>query len=713
MKIKKLLVVAALAAVIAAFFHFELDRYFTLAFLQGELQELRIFYAQNPAVTLALFALLYIIVCVFYLPGMAVLSLAAGALFGFAWGTIVTSFASTLGATCAFLMARFLLRETVQRKFKRHIAAVNRGIERDGAFYLLTLRLVPVFPFYLINLVMGLTPIKTFTYVWISQLGMLPATMVFVNAGTQLANLDSLSEILSPGLIGSFALLAVFPWIAKTFLTAIRHGRLYRRWPRPASFDANLVVIGAGSAGLVSAYIAAAVKAKVYLIEKHKMGGDCLNTGCVPSKALIRSARILNHIQRAQEFGIRAAHADFDFPELMRRVHSIIAKIEPHDSVERYTQLGVDCITGEAKIESPWQISVGGRTITTRNIIVATGAKPVVPNIPGIQEFDVLTSENLWQLQSLPQRLLVLGGGPIGCELAQCFVRLGSKVTQVEMQDGLLSREDQEVGTLMAERFRGEGIEVLIHHRAQKFVREKGEPVLICENLATKQETRVAFDRVLVALGRRADARGFGLEQLGVEFNANGTIKVNEYLQTRLPNIYACGDVAGPFQFTHTASHQAWYCAVNALFGGLRKFKADYSVIPWATFTDPEVARVGLNESEARERHIPYEVTRYDIAQLDRAIADNEARGFVKVLTVPGKDRILGVTLVGAHAGELIAEYVLAMKHRIGLNKILGTIHIYPTLAEANKYAAGNWKKAHAPHGLLALVERWHRWRRG
>lgn len=712
MKTRKILFAAVLVAVVAAFFYFELDRYFTLSFLQAELQKLRGFYRHNPLLTLSAFALLYIVVCVLYLPGLAVLSLAAGALFGFLWGTVATSIASTLGATCAFLVARFLLHDTVQKRFKRQIAAVNKGIERDGAFYLLTLRLVPVFPFYLINLVMGLTPIKTFTYVWISQLGMLPFSMVLVYAGTELATIDSLDDILSPGLFGAFLLLGLFPWIAKALLKAVRYRRLYRRWPKPESFDANLAVIGAGSAGLVSAYIAAAVKATVFLIEKNKMGGECLNTGCVPSKALLRSARFFSDIRRAEEFGFRKAAAEFRFADLMARVQSIIARIEPHDSVERYTRLGVNCIMGEAKIESPWRVRIGERVITARNIVVATGSKPLVPGIPGIDDIEYLTSDNLWQLQELPPRLLVLGGGPIGCELAQCFARLGSRVTHVEMQDRLLGREDPEAGALLAERFRIEGIDVLLQHKALCFERAGGESVLICENLVDKQQRRIAFDKVLLALGRRANAHGFGLEELGVEFNDNGTIRLNEYLQTTLPNIYACGDVAGPYQFTHTASHQAWYCAVNALFGSLRKFKADYSVIPWTTFTDPEVARAGLNEAEAQERHIPYEVTHYDLSDLDRAIADSEANGFVKVLTVPGKDRILGVTIVGTQAGELIAEYVLAMKHGIGLNKILGTIHVYPTLAEANKYAAGNWKKAHAPQQLLNWVERWHRWRR-
>ncbi|HEY3487154.1 MAG TPA: FAD-dependent oxidoreductase [Gammaproteobacteria bacterium] len=712
MKTRKIPVVIALTAVITGFFYFDLGRYFDLAFLQTEFLSLRDFYSLHPLLTIGIFILLYVIVCVFYLPGIAILSLAAGALFGFIWGTVVTSIASTLGATCAFLVSRFLLREPVQKKFKRQIAAVNKGIERDGAFYLLTLRLVPIFPFYLINLVMGLTPIKLFTYMWVSQLGMLPASMVFVNAGTQLAKLQSLNEILSPALLGSFALLGLFPWMAKLLLSFIRNRRLYHPWPKPKSFDANLVVIGAGSAGLVSAYIAAAVKARVFLIEKHKMGGECLYTGCVPSKALIRSAKFLSHIKRAQEFGIRGADADFEFGAAMARVHAIIGKIQPHDSVERYSRLGVDCISGEAKIESPWQVRVGTRVITSRNIIVATGARPFIPPIEGLNKIEYLTSENLWQLTSLPQRLLILGGGPVGCELAQCFARLGSNVTQVEKHERIMRREDPEVSAMVQQRFASEGIQVLTQHKAVKFMQENNQHVLLCENLRTAQTLRIPFDRVLVAVGRRANTHGFGLEELGIEFNENDTIKLNEYLQTRLPNIYACGDAAGPFQFTHTAAHQAWYCAVNALFSGFRKFKVDYSVIPRATFTEPEVAHVGLNETQAKERDIEYEVTRYDIDDLDRAIADSEAHGFIKVLTVPGKDRILGVTIVGEHAGDLIAEYVLAMKQGIGLNKILGTIHIYPTLAEANKYAAGSWKRSHAPARLLAWVQRYHHWRR-
>jgi pyruvate/2-oxoglutarate dehydrogenase complex dihydrolipoamide dehydrogenase (E3) component len=458
----------------------------------------------------------------------------------------------------------------------------------------------------------------------------------------------------------------------------------------------------------VAAYIAAAVKAKVTLIEKHRMGGDCLNTGCVPSKALIKTARVLSLVRRAGEFGLKNATAELDFPEVMERVQRVIRAIEPHDSVERYTSLGVECIRGDARITTPWTVEVNGKALATRAIVIAAGAEPFIPPIPGIERTACLTSETVWQLRELPPRLLVLGGGPIGCELAQAFARLGSKVTQVEMLERLLPREDPEFSELVAARMREDGVEVRTGHKAQRFLNEK---VLVCEN--QNGEVRIEFDALLCAVGRIARTKGYGLEELGIGLTKARTIETNEFLQTAYPNIYACGDVAGPYQFTHTAAHQAYYASVNALFGSFWKSRADYSVIPWATFTEPEVARVGLNELEAKERGIGYEVSVYDVGELDRAIADGAAHGRVKVLTVPGKDRILGATIAGEHAGDLILEFVAAMRHGFGLKKILGTIHIYPTLGEANKYAAGVWRKAHAPQALLARMEKLHAWLRG
>lgn len=714
MKTSKTVLLVVIAVLVAVFFMFDLQHYLSLESLKSQQTAIADYRQTHPVLATVMYAALYITVTGLSLPGATVLTLAGGAVFGVLWGTLIVSFASTIGATLAFLAARFLFRDWVKSKFSARLQSIDDGVNRDGAFYLFTLRLVPVFPFFMINLAMGLTPIKVKTFYWVSQVGMLAGTVVYVNAGTQLAKIDSLSGILSPALLGSFALLGLFPLLAKKIVEEVQAMKIYEKWQKPEHYDNNLVVIGAGAGGLVSAYIAAAVNAKVTLIEKHKMGGDCLNTGCVPSKALIRSAKFLSHIKQAKEFGIDKAEVDVDFAKVMERVQQIIKTVEPHDSIDRYTKLGVDVIHGTAKIVSPWEVAItndeGIQTITTRSIVIATGGRPFVPAIPGIELINYLTSDTIWHLRVLPKRLLVLGGGPIGCELAQAFARLGSQVTQVEMAARLLVREDTEVAAAVLGRFQQEGINVLVNHTAKQFTVENSENILLAE--CQGQTVRIAFDEVLVAIGRTANLQGYGIDELGITLSPRNTIDTNAFQQTNYPNIFAVGDVAGPYQFTHTAAHQAWYAAVNALFGQFKKFRTDYSVIPWATFTDPEVARVGLNEQDAQAQNIAYEVSTYGIDELDRAIADSEAHGFVKVLTVPGKDKILGVTIVGEHAGDLLAEFVLAMKHGIGLNKILGTIHIYPTMAEANKYVAGVWKRNHAPKILLAWLGRYHTWRR-
>jgi pyruvate/2-oxoglutarate dehydrogenase complex dihydrolipoamide dehydrogenase (E3) component/uncharacterized membrane protein YdjX (TVP38/TMEM64 family) len=719
---KALLWAGAAAGVLVALWawqHFGLGALLTLDHLKASRDALRAQVLSAPLATAAIYFALYVAAAALSIPGAVILTLAAGAMFGLGWGLLLVSFASSLGALLAFLVARYLLREGIQARFGKALAPINDGVKKDGTFYLLTLRLVPVFPFWLINLLMGLTPMGAGRFYVVSQLGMLAGTAVYVNAGTQLAAIQSPGDILSPGLLGSFVLLGVFPLLAKAGVGWLARRKVYAKWTKPRSFDRNLVVIGAGAGGLVSAYIAAAVKAKVTLIEGHKMGGDCLNFGCVPSKALIRSAKMARQLKKAHELGVADAVGRVDFAAVMKRVHGVIRDIEPHDSIDRYTGLGVEVLQGHARITSPWTVEVkraDGRmqTLTTKNIVIAAGASPFVPPIPGLKEAGFLTSDTVWGLPELPKRLVVLGGGPIGSELAQSFARLGSAVTQVEMAPRIMVREDPEVSELVAASLRADGVNVLTGHEAVRVEVVDGEKRLIAKTSAQAGgvEVVIPFDELLCAVGRSPRVTGYGLEELGIALTPRKTIETNAYLQTLYPHIYAVGDVAGPFQFTHTAAHQAWYAAVNALFGRLRKFKADYRVIPWATFTDPEVARVGLSETEAKEQGVAYEVTRYGIEDLDRAIADGTTHGFVKVLTVPGKDRILGVTIVGEHAGDLLAEYVLAMKHGLGLNKILGTIHIYPTMAEANKYAAGEWKRAHAPRKLLKWVERYHAWER-
>jgi pyruvate/2-oxoglutarate dehydrogenase complex dihydrolipoamide dehydrogenase (E3) component/uncharacterized membrane protein YdjX (TVP38/TMEM64 family) len=715
----KLVLIVALVAAIMAFFAFDLGRYFTLDFIKQSQAQFGALYAEKPLLVIGSFFAIYVAVTALSLPGAAIMTLAGGAIFGLVVGLIVVSFASTIGATLAFLAARFALGESVQKKFGSRMAEINKGVEKEGAFYLFTLRLVPLVPFFVINLLMGLTKMKTWTFFWVSQVGMFLGTAVFVNAGTQLAKIDSLKGILSPGLLGSFVLLGIFPIIAKKIIEGIKKRKVYAKWNhvKPSSFDRNMIVIGAGAGGLVSAYIAAAVKAKVTLVEAHKMGGDCLNFGCVPSKAIIKSAKLAHQMRHASNYGLSDAQPSFSFKAVMQRVHAVIAAIEPHDSVERYTALGVEVLQGYAKIINPWTVEIAlndGRkqTLTARSIVIAAGARPVVPPLPGIETSGYVTSDTLWdefaKLDAVPPRLIVLGGGPIGSELAQSFARLGSKVMQVEMAPRILIREDEEVSQHAMDSMRSDGVEILCSHKALRFENTGGSKVLIVEHGGV--EKRLEYDQVICAVGRIARLSGYGLEDLGIP--TQRTVDTNEYLETIYPNIFAAGDVAGPYQFTHMAAHQAWYAAVNALFGTFKKFKVDYRIVPAATFIDPEVARVGLNETEAKAAGIAYEVTKYGIDDLDRAIADSEAHGFVKVLTAPGKDTILGVTIVGVHAGDLLAEYVLAMKHGLGLNKILGTIHTYPTLAEANKYVAGEWKRAHQPHTVLAWLKKYHDWRR-
>ena len=736
MRLRQIVMLLLLALVIGAFVVLDLGRYLSFEQLKASQASFDQLYAQQPFTVAAVYFGVYVLVTALSFPGAVIITLAGGAVFGLWKGLLLVSFASTLGATLAFLASRFVLRDWVESRFGQRLADINAGVDKEGAFYLFTLRLIPVVPFFLINLLMGLTRMKTWTYYWVSQIGMLAGTAVYVNAGTQLAQLNSIQGILSPALLGSFVLLGVFPLLARRGVLMIQKRQVYARWAsvRPTSFDRNLIVIGGGAAGLVTSYIAAAVKAKVTLIEAHKMGGDCLNYGCVPSKALIKSAKLAHQIRHSAHYGLRAPGEaqtpTFSFKAVMQRVTDVIRAIEPHDSVERYTDLGVEVLQGYAKLVNPWTVEVtlnDGTTgpegapkvvrLTARSIVIAAGARPFVPPLPGLDEVGYLTSDTLWdelaKLDDIPQRVVLLGGGPIGCELAQSFARLGAQVTQVEMADRIMAREDQEVSELARQALQADGVQVLTGHKALRCEHQGTEKVLVVEHQG--QEVVIPFDALVCAVGRVARLKGYGLEDLGVP--TDRTVQTNDYLQTLYPNIYAAGDVAGPYQFTHTAAHQAWYAAVNALFGDFKSFKVDYRVIPWATFIDPEVARVGLNEQEAKAQGVAYEVTKYGIDDLDRAICDEgpygKVHGFVKVLTVPGKDRILGVTIVGTHAADLLAEYVLAMKHGLGLNKILGTIHTYPTLSEANKYAAGEWKRAHAPQKLLAWVKKFHDWRRG
>jgi len=710
MNTKKIAVAVIIAIIVGAFFYFDLNQYVSLNALDIFKEKVQ----ESLLTASLLFFIIYFCVAAMGLPGAGAMTLIAGAVFGLGWGFLLVSFASTLGATTNMLVARFLLRDTMANKFRKTLKKVNDGIEREGSFYLFTIRLIPFIPFFVVNPVFGLTKMPAVKFYIISQLGMIPGTLLFVNAGAAVGSLESVtfSSVFTGPIIASIVLLIAVPWIIKTLLNMYKQHRATKAYKKPQSYDTNMVVIGAGSGGLVAAYIAAAVKAKVTLIEKSDMGGDCLNTGCVPSKALIKAAKTVKQIKAGEKMGVNTSGVNVDFAKVMGHVKGAITDIEPHDSVERYTSLGVDCIKGEAEVISPYEVRVGDQTITTKNIVLATGAEPFIPPIKGLDQVDYLSTDTVWSLTELPKQFLVIGGGPIGCEMAQAFNRLGAKVTVVQGSGQLLDKEDDDVSQFVLEKFQSENVNVLLNTTLKAFVKNaQGRVVASVEEHGKTRE--IAFDKVLFAVGRKPRVKGFGFDKLDLALNERGGLITDEFLRTSIPNVFAVGDLIGPYQFTHAASHQAWYASVNALFGKFKRFKVDYSVMPWVTFVDPEVARVGASEKELIEQEIEYEVTTYNMSESDRAIAEGETEGFIKVLTEKNKDTVLGAVIVGSHAGELITEFVTAMKQNLGLNKMLGTIHSYPTWSEANKAVAGNWKKAHQPTKVLGWVKKYHGWNRG
>lgn len=712
MNLRKLAVFAVLAALVAGAFFLDLDEYLTLeqikqkqAFFSGQVSE-------HPWRSGTIFFLAYVALTALSFPGTLVLTLLAGALFGVVKGTLIVSFASTLGAVIAMLVCRYLMRDWIKRRFGQQVANIDRGIRREGSFYLFSLRLMPLIPFVLLNPVMGLTQVRFWTYWWTTQAGMLPGNAIYVNAGRELRQLQSVSGILSPTTLATLVLLAVFPLLARKALEAYRAHKVYKPWPKPRGFDRNLVVIGAGAGGLIATQIAARTRARVTLIERRPRRDGALYSGCVPVKALIRRARQVRAARAEALAGLPDCGATLDFAALMAGLRPIVERIEPQSPLAAALGPDVELIESEARITSPWTVEAGGRTITTRAIVLATGSRPRLPDIPGLDTVSPLTSDNLWSLDTLPARLLVVGGGPAACELAQAFRDLGSAVTLVNRSDTLLRREDDEAREAVLAALRADGIEVCLDHRPQRFEADGDGGRLVCRTPAG-DERALAFDRVLVATGRVANLEGLGLDALGLNAGDEGTLEADDFLLTRYPNIYAVGDVAGPFTLGHATEHQARRATFNALYGGFRRVKASYRVIPWVTYTRPEVAQVGLTERQAREQGLEYEVTRIPLAELDRAILDGDTEGFVKVLTVPGKDTLLGATLVGGQAGEQVAEFTLAMKHRLGLAKLLETLHVQPSYAEASRLVARAWQRQHLGHWLQRWTERLHRWQRG
>lgn len=716
MRITRIVIGLAVIAWLFAYFTFDLGQYFTLAYFRSQHAAIHAQYAEQPWYAALVFIVIYIPVAATSLPGGALMTLAAGAFFGALWGTVVISIASTIAATITFLGSRFWFRDLIQNKFSDSLRLINSGIERDGALYLFLIRLTPLFPFFVVNVVMGLTPIPTLTFIWVSQIGMIPVTAILVNAGTEVAALDDLSGLLSPGLVASLIFCGVLPLLGRKLAAYLRSRRLLRRYAKPKQFDCNLICLGGSKAAIVAANAAASMKAKVMLIAPPTKPDGALVSGDALSKELVRCAQFLFETHRAHQRGIRSVRTSCDLADLVAEVQRRIADQQRY-AAEWCSKHGITCISGEPMIVSPYAVKVRDRTLTTRSIVIATGSRMSIPIIAGIEKTNYYTADTLLALRVPPRRLLVVGGGSSGCELAQLFARLGSQVTLIETQQRLLASEDADVSELLLCQFQREGIDVRLGCLAQEFTVTEDRKALLYSRTGGAQRTpeRVEFDELIVACGRIADTHDIGLEALGISVGDDGTVDVDEHLQTVYPNIYACGDVAAPFRFSHGAMSEASYAAFNALFR-LKRYKVNYSLMPWSALTDPEIARIGINEQEAATRAITHETAQYSYDESpDRLTATHEGEGLIKALTVPGKDKILGVTIVGPNASQLIAEFALAMAHGIGLSKMRATRHPYTGMGGVQRQATvpGWAMSGQEPIWLSRTLERFHTWQRG
>lgn len=645
------------------------------------------------------------------IPGALILTLLAGAVFGWKWGTVIVSVSSTAGACCAFLLSRYFFRELIGEKYSGKGKSVLDAYESKGPLFLLSLRLVPIVPYFLVNLLMGVTRIPLATFALLSAVGMFPSTMLYVKAGVNFSQIRSVSDILSKKMLLLFCFFALIPVAANWMLPRIRFWWVMRKYPKPKSFDYNFVVVGAGSAGLVAANLGARLQAKVALVERGKSGGDCLNRGCVPSKTLLAIAKGVHHRESAESVSAPYGKAKKEYTAVRRSIQRVIEQIAPHDSFERYESLGVDCFEGNAEVISPYEVKVGEKVLTTKNVVIATGASPILPVMPGIREQGVYTSDTIWEMQDLPTRLLVLGGGAIGCELAQAFSRLGVKVTIVEKGPRILAREDERASMLLTGSLQKEGVKLFCETEAVRIDRVQEHLNVQMRRLDGSAEN-LEVDAVLVALGRKPNQEVF-LNAKGIESLSRAAVKVDSDLSvTTLPNFFFCGDSIGPDFFTHAAGFQGSVVALNALFGGWRKFSGTPKVMPRCIFTEPEVASVGMGEDVLKREKIPFTVCFYSWEKFDRALTEGKENGFVKVFLARGSDKILGATIVGERAGEILQQIVFAMHHGKGLGSFVNVIQPYPSYADCVRMAALAWKNNSAPKWIFPWLRDFHKWNR-
>jgi pyruvate/2-oxoglutarate dehydrogenase complex dihydrolipoamide dehydrogenase (E3) component/uncharacterized membrane protein YdjX (TVP38/TMEM64 family) len=698
----------------------------------------------------------YILACVLFIPG-SLLTLGAGFVFGIVVGTITVSIASTLGATAAFLLGRTLARPWIEARVAHRpkFRALDEAVRRQGFKIVLLTRLSPIFPFNLLNYTFGLTRVSLRDYILASWIGMLPGTVMYVYLGTTLKTLADLAAgnvptsvgqqvLFGAGLVATVAVTVLITRLARKALQEaippptrqtepLAHGDLAmpntvqvlpddvhnqtlvanvhpRDWvnPQPQS-RYNLVVIGAGTGGLVCAAGAAGLGARVALVEKHLLGGDCLNVGCVPSKALLRAARAYADVRDAAGFGVTVPPgAKVDFPAVMERMRRLRAGISPNDSAARFHSLGVDVFLGAAHFTGPDAVEVNGQTLRFARAVIATGGRPIQPPIPGLAEAGFQTNETIFSLMELPRRLAVIGAGPIGCELVQAFARFGSQTFLVGKQPQILPREDPDAAQLVETALQHDGVQLLLGHDLRRVERSGGERVLCLESPHGPKEIRV--DDILVAVGRVPNVDGLNLEAAGVAHDSRIGVQVDDRLRTTSPRIYAVGDVCSRYQFTHAADAMARLAIQNALFFGGARLSA--LTIPWCTYTDPEIAHVGLYERQAQEQGIAVQTLTQPLDGVDRALLDGETAGFVRVHLRRGTDKILGATIVARHAGDMISELTLAMTGGLGLRTPARTIHPYPTQAEAIKKVADAYNRTRLTPFVKRMLDKWMAWTR-
>lgn len=698
-----------------------------------------------------IFVGLYVVATVLFVPG-SLLTLGAGAVFGVALGSVCVSISATLGATAAFLVGRYLARDAIARKIEKHekFATIDRAVADEGWKIVLLTRLSPVFPFTLLNYAFGLTRVKLSHYVLASWIGMIPGTVMYVYLGS-LVNVGAGHRQRTTGEwvlygVGLLATVTVTVFVTRLARRALakkigstetvqsskeimsvpsapvlvrpadaHNARLVSNvhppdWQNPSPAPCyNLVVIGAGTAGLVTAAGAAGLGAKVALVEKSLLGGDCLNVGCVPSKAVIRSGRAVFDAKEAGPFGVRVGKpVEIDFSAVMERMRKLRADLSPHDSAQRFANLGVDVFLGEARFASPDTVEVAGQTLRFKRAVIATGARAVEPPILGLAEAGYLTNETVFNLTQRPARLAVIGGGPIGCELAQAFQRLGSQVSLLHKNAHLLDREDMEAAALVQKAFIREGVALHLNATITRVERSAGGKLVYYE--AQGKEETLAVDEILAGAGRAPNIEGLNLEAAGVRYDRRKGVLVNDCLQTSNPHIYGAGDVCLAWKFTHAADFSARIVIQNALFLGRKK--ASTLTMPWCTYTDPEIAHVGLYERDARERGVEVDTYVREFKEVDRAVLDGEEDGFVKFHVKKGHDEILGATIVARHAGEMISEISVAMAARIGLGKLASVIHPYPTQAEALRQCGDAYNRTRLTPTVKKWMGRWLAWQR-